>query len=242
MITELPSLQLPTTPLRLNFDVDLPESPASSSSMSISIPDHSKSPDSSSVSLTDESIETKSSSSAASQVHIHAGAANSTAPSVSQPTSGLKLVIDNIDKTVKPRHQRIDAQTQSLHYIQVYAVKDRIDYTSLSHSPPPAGKPVYDLIPSTDVYQKLKSNFKEIVVRILVKHISYFSEDFKGLTKLHIPHKYSSEMAKKSEIVSCTVYNNKLMYNMTAELGGGGGGAGVLCPLPSKMLPHQCTT
>jgi hypothetical protein len=123
--------------------------------------------------------------------------ANLTAPSVSHPTSGLKLVIDNINKTVKPRHQRVDAQTQSLHYIQVYAVKDRINYTSLSHSPPPADKSVYDLI-----YQKLKRNFKVIVSRILVKHIAFFSEDFKGLTELHIPHKYSSEMAKKSEIVS----------------------------------------
>ena len=38
-------------------------------------------------------------------------------------TSSMKLVLDNIDKTVKPRHQTSDAQTKSLHYIQVYGVK-----------------------------------------------------------------------------------------------------------------------
>ena len=98
----------------------------------------------------------------------------------------------------------MDAQTQLLHYIQVYAVKDRVDYTSLSHSPPLSSKTVYDLIPSTAVYQELKKNFKVIVSHILVKLIGFFSEDFKGLIEPHIPHQHSSEMAKKSEVVSCT--------------------------------------
>ena len=39
-----------------------------------------------------------------------------------------KLVGDNIDKVVKPRHMRIDHQAKSLHYFHSYAVKDRIDF------------------------------------------------------------------------------------------------------------------
>ena len=46
------------------------------------------------------------------------------------PCSGYKFVIDNIDMVVKPRYQRVDSQNQSLHYVQVYAV--RIEWTLLS--------------------------------------------------------------------------------------------------------------
>ena len=43
--------------------------------------------------------------------------------------AGYKLVFDNIDKNVKPRYMRCDAQTKSLHYVQVYGGKDRVDYS-----------------------------------------------------------------------------------------------------------------
>ena len=32
---------------------------------------------------------------------------------------GYKIVIDNIDKTVRPRHMRVDSQIKSLHYVQL---------------------------------------------------------------------------------------------------------------------------
>ena len=38
---------------------------------------------------------------------------------------------------------------------------------------------------------------------IVVARVSHFSEDFKGLVVNHIPHPYTSEMAKKSKVVSC---------------------------------------
>ena len=46
-----------------------------------------------------------------------------------------KLVGDNIDKVVKPRHMRIDSQSRSLHYFHFYAVKDRIDFSHLDDQP-----------------------------------------------------------------------------------------------------------
>ncbi len=116
-------------------------------------------------------------------------------------TPGLKIVIDNIDKTVRPRDQRIDAQSKSLHYVQAYAVKDRIEYSKFSNKPPPPGS-IYDLLPCASDYQALKDNFAILVARVLVKHIPYFSQDFKGLVPSQIPHQFSSEMAKESEIVS----------------------------------------
>ena len=41
--------------------------------------------------------------------------------------AGVKLVFDNIDKTVKPRLMTLESQTTSLNYVQAIAVKDRID-------------------------------------------------------------------------------------------------------------------
>ena len=49
--------------------------------------------------------------------------------SFSLPT--FKLVIDNLDKNIKPGagNIRINHQTKSLHYTRIYAVKDQIDLT-----------------------------------------------------------------------------------------------------------------
>lgn len=116
-------------------------------------------------------------------------------------TAGFKMVIDNIDKTVKRRDQTIDAQTMSLHYVQVYGVKDRVDYSKLSTSRPSPCESLYTIIPTSSDYQTLKDNFSQLVARVLVEYIPYFSEDFKGLATRHILHDYSQEMAKKSDVV-----------------------------------------
>ena len=68
------------------------------------------------------------------------------------PCSGYKFVIGNIDTGVKPRYQRIDSQNQSLHYVQVFAVRDRLDFSQLSSTPPLPGRSVYELLPSTMDY------------------------------------------------------------------------------------------
>lgn len=123
--------------------------------------------------------------------------------STSSPCSGYKFVIDNIDTGVKPRYQRLDSQNKSLHYVQVFAVKNRVDFSQLSSTPPSPGRSVYELLPSSMDYQILKEHFAILVARVLVEHIPYFAEDFKGLVENHIPHPYISEMAQKSKVVSC---------------------------------------
>ena len=110
-------------------------------------------------------------------------------------------MVDNIDKGVKPRHQRIDAQTKTLHYVQVCGVKDWIDYSKLSSSPPSPGHSICSIIPTTSDYQILKDNFTIFVARFIVKYIPYYSEDLKGLATSHILHEYSCEMAMKAEVV-----------------------------------------
>ena len=76
-------------------------------------------------------------------------------------------MIDSIDKTVKPRNQTIDAPTQYLHYVQVYVMKDRVDFSQLSNTAPSPGRSIYDILPTTSEYQKLKENFAILVAHII---------------------------------------------------------------------------
>ena len=212
-------LQLPSSPVTVNFvsDVDIQDSPQSSLSRTSSPTSTGTStpPDSVTITPTD----TSSISSTLSQLEpnmtsspakLQPECSNNLSPEKSQnePGSepsvcpGVKLVLDNIDSTVKPRYQRLDSQNKSLHYVQVYAVRDRINFSQLSNSPPPPGRSVYDILPTTSDYQMLKDNFAILVSRILVEHIPYFKDDFKGLVPRHIQHPYSAEMAKQSEVVS----------------------------------------
>lgn len=123
---------------------------------------------------------------------------------VLSPPHLYKFVFDNIDKDVKPRDMRSDAQTHSLHYVQVYAVRSRIDFTSLSTIPKFASDEVciFDILPSEVDYKELQYNFSIHVARILTDHIPFFKDDFTGLLPKHISHKYSKEMSFKSNVVS----------------------------------------
>ena len=58
------------------------------------------------------------------------GLQRSLIPTESSPKT-YKLVLDNIDKTIKPNDMRMDNQTKSLHYVHKYAVLDRINLTYL---------------------------------------------------------------------------------------------------------------
>lgn len=122
-----------------------------------------------------------------------------------QPQStnaGFKIVFDNIDKTIKPRHMTIDRQSQSLHYVQAYAVKDRIDYSTASEWREDKGEyNLYSLLPDSEDYVILKKRFAIHVSRIMTTYLTFFHEDFHYLPEKHIKHKYSTEMCKKSEVV-----------------------------------------
>ncbi len=91
--------------------------------------------------------------------------------------AGHKIVFDNIDKDVKPRHMTSDNQTRSLH-VQSYAVKDRVNYDCLSG----------------------ERRTEVCISRVLVKFIPYFTSDYKELPTKHIPHEHSKEMATKLDI------------------------------------------
>ena len=93
-----------------------------------------------------------------------------------------------------------DSQTKTLHYVQAYAVKDRIDYSGIGEQKNETN--LYKILPDSEDYHLLKERFVIHVSRIIIAYLDFFKEDFKNLVQRHIPHRYSSEMCHKSEIVS----------------------------------------
>lgn len=119
-------------------------------------------------------------------------------------SESFKLVGDNIDKHVKPREMREDAQSQSLHYFNCYAVKSRLPDVNKSET---ASLPDYNtfqetkILPSDEDTTAIRENFEVLIGRVLKKHCSFFSKFATGVPR-HIKHENYKEMCKKSEIVS----------------------------------------
>lgn len=126
-------------------------------------------------------------------------------PISTTPPKHYKVVFDNLDRTLKPRDMRIDAQNKSIHHVQIYSVRSRIDYLSLSQVPKCNSGEInlFDILPSENDYTKLKENFNTLIARILVKNMPFFN-DFTGLVPDHINHQFSDNMSMKSEVVSET--------------------------------------
>ena len=96
------------------------------------------------------------------------------------------------------------SQTNSLHYFQTYAVRDRIDLTSYDDTPPVIDEWKVDstrLLPSESDHSELTKNFSFLVARVLKQYMPFFEKFGAGL-KRHIWHKFYKEMGQKSEVVS----------------------------------------
>ena len=128
-----------------------------------------------------------------------------TPPSIPQPLSlSFKLVGDNLDKSVRPRHETVDQHLKSLHFFHMYAVRDRFDSSSLADDPALCDVENCDvtaILPSLEDDTVLRSHASVLAARIIRKRFKFFSENVIPVTR-HIKHKYSKEMSKKSEVVS----------------------------------------
>ena len=107
---------------------------------------------------------------------------------------GYRIIGDNLDKNVIPRYRRIDHQTESLHFFQYYAVRDRIDLSGVSDDVNPYLKesildlPLNTLLPSASDHQAMMYNFGVLISRVLVEELKYFSMTFDEAVTKHIPH------------------------------------------------------
>ena len=127
---------------------------------------------------------------------------------------GFKIVGDNIDKNVRPRHQTIDSQTKSLHYFHAFAALDRIDLSLHSEKRPSIDPSLFDLeslLPSSDDICKMKSNFQFHIARVITTFLHCLTP-MKAVVPLHIQHQYHREMSRKSTVVRGHIYNIQSYY------------------------------
>ena len=117
---------------------------------------------------------------------------------------GFKILGDNLDTTIKPRDMRSNHQSQSLHYFNLCAVHDRIDFSPFSCESSiidPTNLDMSVFLPTKADMDALISNFSILISRILCEHFPTLYEYSASVTQ-HIPHKYSKEMSTKSNVVS----------------------------------------
>ena len=140
----------------------------------------------------------------------HQDAAMEANSGVTTECFGYKLVGDNIDKKIKPRHMRVDKQSRMLNYFHSYAVKSRVAPAQCMQSDesPSIGQflclELEDILPTEADKAQLLSNYCIIFCRVLCKYAKYFKA-FSTSVPQHILHSFSTEMSKESEVVSIIV-------------------------------------
>ena len=82
--------------------------------------------------------------------------------------------------------------------------KNRVSNWDLDDNQPI--RPILDLpnstfLPSLEEHAKLRADYIILVLRILVKECEYFKK-FSKFVQGHIPHQFSKEMRKQSQVVS----------------------------------------
>ena len=118
----------------------------------------------------------------------------------------FQLIGDNVDIEKHASHQTLEKRNQNHHWFHIMAVRDRVEDKILSDIKPKADikkLPLHTFLPSVEDCQHLHKEFVILAVRVLVENLSAFKQ-FSKVVPEHIPHKYSSVMSKKSEIVSNT--------------------------------------
>jgi len=83
-------------------------------------------------------------------------------------TKGFVIVGDNLDKNLRPSHQREDRQTQSLHVFHSCAIKNRVDVSSLSDEPNSAVLTVDKFLLSKDDVAKVLKEFEVLISRFVL--------------------------------------------------------------------------
>ena len=79
---------------------------------------------------------------------------------------GYKFVGDNIDKNVKPSHQRYEQKGLSLHHFHGYAVRDRVNFSGMSEESPTFTIPdPSQFLPSQSDISLLKEEFAILISR-----------------------------------------------------------------------------
>ena len=122
--------------------------------------------------------------------------------------SSFNVVLDNIDIKVLASDMTSDDQNKDYHWCNHNAYLDRVNPSHLSDDAPIADLedvPNSTFLPDGTDQNALLADFTVLVGRVLAEHLPAF-EIFKDVVPLHITHKYTDELKKKTETVNCFLH------------------------------------
>ena len=109
---------------------------------------------------------------------------------------------DNIDLEQRARIQSHQKPNKSLHWLEIYALKDRVTCVLSDENPQKRLKDLQmkEFLPTPDVHALLIKDLTFLIPRMLVQCLPAY-EAFKNIVIYHIPHKHSAEMDSQSHVV-----------------------------------------
>ena len=110
--------------------------------------------------------------------------------------TSFKFVGDNVDKQQKARDVRSDHKGQMYHMYSILALKSQVPMPQLPHTGSLEDTPAEHFLPSA---QELKGTLTVLVARLLTQYIPSLSF-LAAVVPKHIGHKYSAQMAQKSDV------------------------------------------
>lgn len=114
-----------------------------------------------------------------------------------------RIVGDNVDVRLHPRHQTLTRRDQDHHWFHMYAIKDRVVGLHLADDRPIteiAKLPLSAFLLNMKDCRCLHREFTILMARVLVKYLPCFLF-LQAVVPDHIPHQFSDVMNKKSETV-----------------------------------------
>ena len=119
-----------------------------------------------------------------------------------------QIIGDNVDIHQRASHQSMERRDRDHHWFHLYAVRDRVTGVELPNDSPTADisqLPLNTFLPSVQDCNSLRSEFGVFISRVITEKIPYL-HTCRDIVLQHIPHKYSTEMMRKSEIVSVVTF------------------------------------
>ena len=113
-----------------------------------------------------------------------------------------RIVADNVDLEITSRIQSKEKSNRSLHWNHQFVLLDKVcpPYSKIGEDC--AKKMQFiDLLPDMQVQQNLVGRMAILVSRVITNYLKAF-QPLKNVVVHHIPHRYSEEMANKSDSVS----------------------------------------
>lgn len=120
----------------------------------------------------------------------------------------VQIIGDNVDLRQNPSHQTLDRRGKDHHWFHMVAVKDRVVAGDISVTEPTAlvkDLQLHTFLPTIQDCIKHNDEFIILVARILTDHFPAW-KCLQESVPSHIPHKFSREMAMKSDIVYTCIH------------------------------------